>query len=147
MMDTTTSSSQPQGEGITSVAADTTAAVNNPKIVSAAAVTAVATDAHHLRQLQEKFARQTAQSALALGSGGGIAKTSEAQATAVLAKALAQANPEMMRALSMVQPRAQQQGVQHIPSRQQNQASTSTAAAVSEQASPAAISVRATGPA
>ena len=147
MMDTTTSS-QPQGEGITSVAADTNAAVNNSKIVTAAAVTAVATDAHHLRQLKEKFARQTAQSALALGSGGGIAKTSEAQATAVLAKALAQANPEMMRALSIVQPRAQQQGVQHIPSRQQHQASTSTAnAAASQQAAPAAISVRATGPA
>merc|ERR1740133_154257 len=148
-MDTTTSS-QPGGEGITSVAADDTtnaAAVNNPKIVTAAAAP-VATDAHHIRQLKEKFAIQTARSALALGSGGGIAKTSEAQATAVLAKALAQANPEMMRALSIVQPRAQQQGVQHVPSRQQHQASTSTAnAAASQQAAPAAISVRATGPA
>merc|ERR1740130_1272490 len=148
-MDTTTSS-QPGGEGITSVAADDTtnaAVVNNPKIVTAPAA-AVATDAHHIRQLKEKFAIQTAQSALALGSGGGIAKTSEAQATAVLAKALAQANPEMMRALSIVQPRAQQQGVQHIPSRQLHQASTSTAnAAAFQQAAPAAISVRATGPA
>merc|ERR1740130_2477563 len=137
-MDTTTSS-QPGGEGITSVAADDTtnaAVVNNPKVVTAAAAP-VATDAHHIRQLKEKFAIQTARSALALGSGGGIAKTSEAQATA-----------EMMRALSIVQPRAQQQGVQHIPSRQQHQAPTSTAnAAASQQAAPAAISVRATGPA
>merc|ERR1740130_1063656 len=137
-MDTTTSS-QPGGEGITSVAADDTtnaAVVNNPKVVTAAAAP-VATDAHHIRQLKEKFAIQTARSALALGSGGGIAKTSEAQATA-----------EMMRALSIVQPRAQQQGVQHIPSRQQHQAPTSTAtAAASQQQAPAAISVRATGPA
>merc|ERR1740133_89866 len=144
-MDTTTSS-QPGGEGITSVAADDTtnaAVVNNPKVVTAAAAP-VATDAHHIRQLKEKFAIQTARSALALGSGGGIAKTSEAQATAVLAKALAQANPEMMRALSIVQPRAQQQGVQHIPSTRQHQASTTStaAAAASQQAAPAAISVR-----
>merc|ERR1740133_705978 len=58
MMDRTTSSSQPQREGITSVAADTNATVNNPKIVTAAAVTAVATDAQHSRQLKEKFAIQ-----------------------------------------------------------------------------------------
>merc|ERR1740130_2512668 len=54
----------------------------------------------------------------------------------------------MMRALSIVQPRAQQQGVQHIPTRQYQQASTSTAtAAASQQAASAAISVGATGPA
>lgn len=94
-------------------------------------------------------AQQAASAVLALGSGGGVAKTSSQEATAILARALAQANPAMMKTLSSSQSSSQQQkqqGVQviphvHVASSSQQQALPSQEAAIAVGPGPATVAL------